>query len=341
MSILDSLDQCGSDRLFWFTDRPSGLRAVICVDDLTLGPAAGGVRTRSYATEQDALEDVCALAQAMTRKCALAGLAAGGAKALVLEDKLTNRSAAFMRLGGFIEELGGMFRTAGDLGTTTQDLEAMATTTQYVHTDTSHLAGSVARTTLRSMEAALEVLGETGLRGKKVLVQGCGDMGEAVAKALVAAGAEVLLSDLLAERSAEVAKDLGVQAIRSEDLFQVEADVFAPCAVGGVIDDALARTLKVRTVCGAANNVLAEDEAGETLMERGIILVPDVLSSSGAVIDGIGRSVMGLSDRGDLLNEIRDTTFVILKMAQDENIPPHRVAMDVADARLARAKEKK
>lgn len=341
MSILDTLDECGSDRLFWFTDRPSGLRAVICVDDLTLGPAAGGVRTRSYATEHEALEDVCALAQAMTRKCALAGLAAGGAKALVLEDKLTNRSAAFMRLGGFIEELGGMFRTAGDLGTTTEDLKAMATTTQYVHTDTSHLAGSVARTTLRSMEAAMEVLGEAGVRGKRVLVQGCGDMGEAVAKALVGAGAEVLLSDLLMERSQQLAEAIGAEAIDAADLLHAEADVFAPCAVGGVIDDALARTLKVRAVCGAANNVLAEDEAGDTLMERGIILVPDVLSSSGAVIDGIGRSVMGLSDRGELLDEIRDTTFVILKMAQDEKVPPHRVAMDVADARLAKSKEKK
>ena len=204
MNILETLEQYGSTRLFWFTDRPSGLRAVVCIDDLTLGPAAGGVRTRSYASEKEALEDVCGLAQAMTRKCALAGLAAGGAKALVLEHALIDRPAAFRKLGQFIEELGGIFRTAGDLGTTTDDLKAMAKGTQYVHTDTSRLAGSVARTTLRSMEAALEVLGESGVRGQRVLVQGCGDMGEAVARQLAGAGAKVLLSDLVTERATRV-----------------------------------------------------------------------------------------------------------------------------------------
>ena len=341
MNFLETLEQYGSKRLFWFTDRPSGLRAVVCIDDLTLGPAAGGVRTRSYASEKEALEDVCGLAQAMTRKCALAGLAAGGAKALVLEHALIDRPAAFTKLGEFIEELGGIFRTAGDLGTTTDDLKAMAKGTQYVHTDTSRLAGSVARTTLRSMEAALEGLGESGVRGQRVLVQGCGDMGEAVARQLAGAGAKVLLSDLVTERAAALAEDIGGEVIGSAYWSTTQADVFAPCAVGGVIDDEIARKLDVRVVCGAANNVLAEDEAGDTLMERGVMLVPDVLSSSGAVIDGIGRSVMGLADRGHLLDEIRDTTFVILKMAQEENIAPHRVAMDVADARLAKAREAK
>ena len=217
----------------------------------------------------------------------------------------------------------------------------MAKTTQYVHTDTTRLAGSVARTTLRSMEAALEVLGETGVRGQRVLVQGCGDMGEAVARQLTSAGAQVLLSDLVTDRAVGLAEELDAEVVGSGYWSNTKADVFAPCAVGGVIDDTIARRLEVRVVCGAANNVLADDRAGDTLMERGVLLVPDVLSSSGAVIDGIGRSVMGLSDRGHLLDEIRDTTFVILNMAQEENIAPHRVAMDVADARLAQAREAK
>ena len=340
MDILDTLDRWGSERIFLFTDKPSGLRAVVCIDDLTLGPAAGGVRTRRYVAAEDALADVCALAQAMTRKCALAGLAAGGGKAIVLQQNLIHRAAAFERLGAFIEELGGIFRTAGDLGTTQDDLEAMARSTQWVHTDAPLLAESVARTTQRAMEAALEVRGQRGLRGIRILVQGCGDMGQAVVRGLTQAGAQVILADLDAERARTVAAATGASVVAPEKLLGLEADVLAPCAAGGLIDDELANSLKVQIVCGAANNLLAHPSAADVLLARDIILVPDVLSSSGAVIDGIGRSVMGLKNRIPLMDQMRDTTFVILKMAQDENIPPHRVAMDVADARVAAGRAK-
>ena len=166
-------------------------------------------------------------------------------------------------------------------------------------------------------------------------------MGEAVARQLTSAGAQVLLSDLVTERAVGLAEELGARWWVLLIGATLKADVFAPCAVGGVIDDTIARRLEVRVVCGAANNVLADDRAGDTLMERGVMLVPDVLSSSGL---SLMESVAASWDyRTEVISWMKFAIrrFVILNMAQEENIAPHRVAMDVADARLAQAREAK
>lgn len=307
-------------------DDAIGLRAFIVLDDETLGPAAGGVRTRAYADDAAALADARALARAMTIKCALAGLAAGGGKAVVLDHPGLDRTAAFRRLGDEIERLGGRFRTAGDLGTTAADLAAMGERTRYVHTDEPALAASVARGVLACARACAE---PAGLR---VAVQGCGSIGAAVARAFAAAGARLAVADVAPGRAAALAGELDARVVPAAEIAFADADLLAPCAVGGVIDHAVAGELRARVVCGAANNILASPAAGERLRDRGIAFVPDPIASAGAVIAGIGRTVMGLDDPAPLIDQLGATARAVLDEAAATGATPTEVAL----ARAAR-----
>ncbi|MBX3248032.1 MAG: Glu/Leu/Phe/Val dehydrogenase, partial [Myxococcales bacterium] len=273
------------------------LVAYIVLDSTALGPAAGGVRTKAYASEADAALDACRLARSMTYKCALGGLDAGGGKAVVLASPSLDRARAFELLGERVEALGGAFRTAGDLGTTADDLAAMARRTAYVHTDTPSLAASVGRGVLRCVEACAALEGHD-VRGLRVAVQGCGDIGGAVADALAAAGASLLVADLDAQRAGEVAARTGAEVVAPDAILDAAVDVVAPCAVGGAIDESVAERLRAWAVCGGANHVVASEAVDVLLHHRGIAFVPDVISSAGAVIDGVGHMVMGIADRG-------------------------------------------
>lgn len=301
--MFEHLERISAPRCILWSDPPSGLRAVLVIDSLTLGPAAGGVRTRAYDTVEAAIEDAARLARAMTIKCALGGLAAGGAKAVVLDHPGLDRARAFAVLGERIQELGGLFRTAGDLGTTAADLAAMASSCAYVHTDESGLADAVARGLLGCVAAcaAVRLVPVAGLR---VAVQGAGAIGAAVARALAAAGAEVLLADLDRARAEEVAGAIGAEVIAPAEILTAEVDIVSPCAVGGVLDEAAIASLRAWAVCGAANNILAEPRLASMLHARGILLVPDVVASAGAVVDGIGASVMGLTDRSSMVDAL-------------------------------------
>ena len=323
-----------------WVDRPSGLVALLAIDDVTLGPAAGGVRTHSYPNVDAAARDALALARAMTLKCALAGLTAGGGKAVVMVHDGLDRPAAFRELGRRIEKLGGLFRTAGDLGTTSQDLEAMATTTRYVHGDNRGLADAVASGLLACTRSAAKAIGAASLNGMRIAVQGVGAIGAAAARAFAAAGATLVLTDLEGRRAAQLAAELGAVVIDPERFLEAEVDVLAPCATGGVITLDGVDRIRARIVCGAANNILATGTSGdlavaEALLTRGIVHVPDIIASAGAVIDGIGASVMGLADRGELIARLGTTTDDVLARAVDSAATPTAVALALAEERLA------
>jgi leucine dehydrogenase len=333
----DLLNELGVERCLLWADKPSGLRAVVVIDDLTLGPAAGGIRTRAYPSLDAAIADAAALARAMTFKCALGGLAAGGCKIVVLDRPELDRPAAFERLGKRVEELDGLVHTAGDLGTTEADLQIAGKHTRYLHRDPSARYASVARGLIRCVEACVAHRGDdpTALGGLKVAVQGCGAIGAAVARGLAELGVELLLSDVDADRATGLADELGAALIRPEDVLTVAVDVVAPCALGGVLTDETARSVQAWAVVGAANNILSDRRVAATLAARDILFVPDIIASAGAVVDGIGGTVMGLSDRTPLIDALGTTATEVLARAAVSGSTTVEVAEQMALERIA------
>jgi leucine dehydrogenase len=325
----------GVHRVLRVDDPPSGLRAFIVLDDLRLGPAAGGVRTRAYGSEEEALVDARSLARAMTQKCALAGLGAGGGKAVVIDHGGLDRPRAFAVLGEVIQSLDGAFRTAGDVGTTAQDLAAMGETCQWVHGAEGDLASSVARGLLAAMAGALDALGLPPMDGRTAAVQGAGSIGAAVTRALRTRGLRVLVSDLDSARVEALTAETGAEIRSPHAIFGGDASLILPCALGGIIDRGFAETSRSSLVCGGANNILATDDVEEVLMSRGIGFVPDVISSAGAVIDGIGASVMGLADREPLIAALETLSREVVAEARRSGRTTIEVAAERAAWRLA------
>lgn len=320
-------------------DEPDcGLRGFLVIDDTTLGPAAGGIRTMPYESEEAAIADARALARAMTIKCALGGLDAGGGKLVLIDHPGLEREQAFARIGKLVESLGGAFRTAGDYGTTSDDLAVMAQYTGWVHDFTHDLADSVARGAIRSMQAAATATGRESLQGLHVAVQGCGFIGAAVARALAAEGAVLSVSDVIEPLALATARSIGAHVIAADELMATDVDVLSPCAIGEVLDERVAEEIQAWAVCGAANNILATPEAGDRLHERGTAFVPDTISSCGGVIEGIGLTVMGLEDRGPLIDRLYDTALDVLRRSRLENRPPTGISEEIAFARIREAK---
>jgi leucine dehydrogenase len=332
--MLEQMQALEVDRVVLWRDAASGLEAILVIDDVTLGPAAGGVRTRAYRSTADALADAAALARAMTLKCALAGLTAGGGKCVVLDHGGLDRARGFRVLGERIAELGGLFRTAGDLGTTAADLAAMASRCPWVHTEESRLADAVAHGLLRCIEACAALRG-VAIADLRVAVQGAGSIGAAVARRLSAAGARLIVADVDAARAYAVAGETGATVGDPAEILTAPVDVIAPCAVGGVIDVVVAQAMRAWAVCGAANNLLASPEAEDALIARGVLVVPDVVASAGAVIEGIGRTVMQHADRTPLIDALGTTARRILEESRRTGTRPSAIARHMANAQIA------
>jgi leucine dehydrogenase len=335
--VAEAIEGLGPERVERVHEPALGLTAYVVLDSTVLGPAAGGVRTRAYPDEASAALDACRLARAMTYKCALGGLDAGGGKVVVMDAPALRRREAFEALGRRLDALRGELRTAGDLGTTAEDLRAMAKHTRYVHTDTANLASAVARGVLRCAEACADVKGRPGLSGLRAAVQGCGDTGAAVAEALSEAGAEIRVADVDRARAEEVARRVGATVVSPVDVLYEDVDLLSPCAVGDVITGETARGVRAWAVVGAANHICADREAHQALHDRGVLFVPDLISGAGAVIQGIGRTVMGLDDRAPLIDALRHTALLVLEDAQREDTPPIDHAIRRARVRLDEA----
>lgn len=328
------LEDLGARRLHVYTEPEAGLRAFLVVDDLTLGPAAGGIRTASYASPADAVRDAARLARAMTLKCALAGLDAGGGKMVVMDRPELDRPRAFATLGQRIDELGGLFLTAGDLGTTVDDLRCLARHTSHVSLDEGNLSAATARGLLRCLEACAR-LRDRPLTGLRLAVQGCGAIGSAVARALAEQGAELLVTDLRDEAARAVAEATGAEVIEPGSWLGADVDMLVPCAGGDVIDAAAVPRIRAWAVCGAANNVLAQPGVDAALIARQVLFVPDVVASAGAVIDGICR--LRGTDPEPLIDRLGVTAEEVLRSARARGKSPSAVAMERGHARLRRA----
>lgn len=328
-------------------DKSAGLKAVIAIHDTTLGPASGGCRMWPYRTESEAIEDALRLARGMTYKHAAAGVNLGGGKAVIIGDPKRDKSEALFRtLGRFIHRLGGLYLTGEDVGTTLEDMAYIRMETPYVDTlpkswgGAGPIAPATALGVLNGMQAALkEALGTDSLQGRKVAVQGIGAVGFEIVKLLCDRGADVLVGDIDPEKVRLAQNHLPVRVVPdAAAMYELDVDVFCPCALGGILNDATVPKLRCKVVAGSANNQLKEDKHGLLLHERGILYAPDYIINAGGAIYDYDRSLPGgmNPDRAiENVKRIRKTTEQIIEIAKRESIPTYLAADRFAERRIA------
>jgi leucine dehydrogenase len=339
--ILDALAREGFEEVVALHDARSGLRGFLAIHDSSAGPAFGGIRRWAYEDEDGALRDALRLARAMTYKCALAGLPAGGAKMTVLDRAGLDVAAAYRAIGDLAERLRGRWYTGPDVGTGARELRAVVERTRYA-TDPGprgpgQLAASTVEGVFRGLEAALVHLdGEADFPRRTVVVQGLGEVGAGLARRLVERGARVRASDLDPDRAQAVSRDLGIELVDPARELEERCDVFAPCALGGILHDLSIARLRCRIVAGGANNVLARSAHGDRLHERGILYAPDFVVNAGALVRGALFHLEGRRVPVAAIGErIARTTKRVLARAQAEDLSPSRMAIDEAEDVLA------
>jgi len=288
--MFDHPDFDDHEQVAFACDAAAGLRAIIALHSTALGPAFGGCRMWPYASEAEALTDALRLARGMTYKAAICELPYGGGKSVILGDPERAKTPALLRaMGRAVEALGGRYIIADDIGTTLADLVLMREVTSHTAAATQAAQAPLAATAygvlMAIRAAARQVTGRDGLDGLRVAVQGLGHVGRPLADYLQEAGAKLIVADLDPGRVAKAVQELGAEPAEPEAIYDQPVDLFAPCALGAVLDDLTIARLRARIVCGGANNQLAQPRHAAMLAERGILYVPDYLANAGGVID--------------------------------------------------------
>ena len=339
-NLFDRMAQEGFERVVAVHDRRSGLRGFIVLHDTTAGPAFGGVRRRTYRDEAEGLADCMRLARTMTWKCAMLDLPAGGGKACLLDSAAVDWEKGYEYLGKVIEEFGGSYYTGPDVGTTERELGWIARSTERVTRPgpdgPMELAESTAEGVFRGMGEALCFLdGEEDWPARRVVVQGLGEVGSRVARRLREAGARVVASEVREERALEVARELELELVNPRAEFEEPCDIFSPCALGGIVHDITLARLRCRVIAGAANNILARLDSGDHLHERGILYVPGILVSSGALLRGAIFHLEGTRLPVKVIGaRIGKAVREILEVAGEVGDAPVRVALREAERRM-------
>ena len=342
MKIFDTIAGMGHEQLVLCQDAAAGYRGIIAIHSTTLGPALGGTRFWSYASDEDAIVDALRLARGMTYKNAVAGLNLGGGKSVIIGDnKTASREMLFRAHGRFVESLGGRYITAEDVGTSTADMD-------FVHMETDYVSGLAGRSgdpspvtahgVFRSVQAsAKEKWGSDDLSGKTVSVQGCGHVGYYLSKELHEAGAKLIVSDIDAERVKRVVTEFGARGVDLDAIYSAEADIFAPCALGAVINDQTIPQLKVEIVSGAANNQLLDAaKHGTALEKKGILYAPDYVANAGGVINVYSELAGWTPERAfRKADEIYDTVLRVFHIAKQDKVPTYEAADRLAELRIA------
>jgi leucine dehydrogenase len=347
LQIFDRLAEMGHEQVMLCSDPESGYRGIIAIHDTTLGIALGGTRFWQYANDEEALTDVLRLSRGMTYKSAVAGLNLGGGKAVIIGNpKTKNREAIFRAHGRFVNTLGGLYITAEDVGTSPADMDHVAQETKYVaglaerSGDPSPVtAHGVFRAILASAKARW---GSDDISGKTVSVQGCGHVGRYLAKELNDAGAKLVVTDIEPEKVQRVVGETGAKSVEPDAIYDVQADVFAPCALGGILNDETIPRLRVEIVAGGANNQLLEERHGDALHARNILYAPDYVANAGGVINVFGE-LEGWDERRALekADDIYETVLTVFEIANADKVLPHEAADRLAERRLREARDRK
>jgi valine dehydrogenase (NAD+) len=335
----------GHEQVVFCHDESSGLRAIVAIHSTALGPALGGTRFYPYASEADALTDVLNLSRGMSYKAALAGLDLGGGKAVIIGDPAKDKTEALLRAyGRFVESLGGRYYTACDVGTYSEDMDQIARECSFVTGRTMAHGGAgdssvlTAYGVFQGMRAAAEATwGTPTLEGRTVGVAGVGKVGHHLVRHLVEDEATVVVTDVNPGAVARVQADHpGVRSVADTDaLVEEPLDVYAPCALGGALNDDVVGRLKAKIVCGAANNQLAHDGIEKQLQDRGVLYAPDYMVNAGGLIQ-VADELEGFSfDRAKArAARIYDTTRDVFALAVEDGVPPAVAADRLAERRM-------
>jgi leucine dehydrogenase len=337
----------GYEQVIFCQDQTVGLSAIIVLHDTTLGPALGGVRMWPYNTEDEALHDVMGLARGMTYKNALAGLELGGAKAVIIGDAKCKSKELLKSFARFVDRLQGRYVTAVDVGINSDDIEVIREETKYVvgvREGTGNPSPLTAYGVYQGMLAGVEqVLGSTSLQGLRVAVQGMGHVAESLSELLVRDGAEVTVTDLDAEKLKLAKEKFNATIVEPDAIYSQPCDIFAPCALGGVINSTTVDLLRCKLVAGAANTQLAEKKYAEVLVKKGIVALPDyVINAGGAIAVALERCGTYCQEHAkQKVAGIYNTTNQILRQALEEKISPYLVADRMVETMIANKKAEK
>ncbi|MGH7565614.1 MAG: Glu/Leu/Phe/Val dehydrogenase dimerization domain-containing protein [Gemmatimonadota bacterium] len=350
MDVFDQIHEAHHEQVVFCHDAESGLDSIIAIHDTTLGPALGGTRMWPYRSTHEALVDVLRLSEGMTYKAAVADLELGGGKAVIIGDSKRDKTPELLRAHGrFVDTLGGRYITAEDVGIGVEDME-------YVYEETRHVTGIksspqgsgdpspvTAFGVYNGIKASCkQKLGGDDLDGVRVAVQGAGHVGYYLCENLAADGAVLSICDIDEERVQKVVDDFGATAVETDAIYDVECDVFAPCALGAIINDATLRRLRCRIVAGGANNQLEENRHGDALDAKGILYAPDYVINAGGLINVYGEIVgYGLETAKEKAHGIYGTLLSIYEIAAEEGIPTYRAADRLARERIRKAREAK
>jgi leucine dehydrogenase len=334
----------GYERVVIGQDDEAGYHGIISIHSTALGPAVGGTRLWNYRSEDEAITDALRLSRGMTYKNALAGLPCGGGKSIIIRPPgIADRAKLFRAHGRLIETFGGTYITAEDVGTSPADMD-------FILEETLHVAGlqgrsgdpspNTARGVFRAIQAAARFRWDSdALSGRTVAIQGCGHVGYYLGRELAQAGARLIVADVDQSKMQRMVQEYGAAAVPAERIMALKADIFAPCALGGVLNDRSIPELQSEIVAGGANNQLLEPRHGDLIEQRGILYAPDYAANAGGVINGCCRELMGWDEARARarVDAIYDTLLNIFRVASREQIPTYQAADRLAEQRLTRA----
>ncbi len=328
-----------------FCSRPEvGLKAIIAVHNTTLGPALGGVRMWNYSSERDAIRDVLRLSRGMTYKAAISGLNLGGGKAVIIGDPHTDKTEAMFRaFGRFVDTLGGRYLTAEDVGMTEREMEWIFSETKYVTGIPKSLGGGGNPSPVTAYgvymgikAAAKRAYGSDDLAGKRIGIQGAGNVASHLARYLKKENAELFITDIYEEKAIATANETGAEVIQPDEIFDLKMDVFSPCALGGVVNDDTINRLECDIIAGGANNILEDEEKhGEELREMNILYAPDYVINAGGIIN-ISSELEGYNEEQAMekTSRIYDTVLSILDYANKHRLPTITASNILAENRI-------
>ena len=341
--IFETIAKTGHEEVVFCHNPHAGLKAIVAIHNSVLGPALGGLRMWPYATEQDALDDVLRLSRGMTYKAAVSGLNLGGGKGVIIGDPGKDKSEALFRaFGRFVNSLNGRYITAEDVGIDVNDMEYVFRETEFVtgvhqvHGGSGDPSPFTAYGTLQGLMAALQVkFGNEEVGNYAYSVQGVGHVGMEFVKLLRERGAKVFVTDINADLVQKAVDDHGAEAVAPDQIYDVDAEVYSPCALGGTVNEDTLPRLKCQVICGAANNQLANDAIGDEVERRGILYAPDYAVNAGGLMN-VSLEIDGYN-RERAMRMLRTIYFNlgrIFEIAKRDNIPTYKAADRMAEERI-------
>ena len=344
MEIFDRMSRHEHEQIVLWSEPKLGYKGIVAIHDTTLGPSLGGTRFWNYATDDEAIVDALRLSRGMTYKAAITGLNLGGGKSVIIGNNRTHdREMIFRAHGRAVESLKGRYITAEDVGTSVEDME-------FVKMETDHVVGLLGRSgdpspvtafgVYRGIKAcAKERYGDDDLSGKHIAVQGLGHVGHYLCRYLTEEGARLTVTDIRSDRVEAVTSELGSEKVAPEEIYAVDADIFAPCALGAVVNDDTLNVMSFEIIAGAANNQLAQARHGEELHQKNILYAPDYVINAGGLVNVYGELQGWDSERSKRkAGDIYNTLLRIFKLSGDENVPTSEAADRVAESRIRDAR---